>query len=398
MIRERPARAHRGRALAWLDDWRDARREQPFFLWVHFFDPHQPYDVQVGRPGGAHADGLRRRDRRGRPRRRPAAVDWLEQHGALDDTVVIVTADHGESLGEHGEPTHGIFIYDATVRVPLIWRYPRALPRGHDVRRPGAAHRHRPDDARRSSGCRAARRRRASTSRRRCRGETPPPDLRPVLGGAARRGGLRHGAASGVRQAGGSTSRRRVRSCTTCAPIPRELDNRIPTIRRRRRRSSSARAVVARQRGAGAGRADARDRPRDRGHAACARLLAPPEQRAEMAGMDPKDGIALYAKLQEARQLAQASSGTRLETLLRRCSPRRPENVTARNVLALARGAPRRSRRGRAPVLASLAQPAAPASRAAGRSAPSRSGATTSTTPSGGSRRRSRSRRRSSRR
>jgi Tfp pilus assembly protein PilF len=64
--------------------------------------------------------------------------------------------------------------------------------------------------------------------------------------------------------------------------------------------------------------------------------LAPPEQRAEMAGMDPKDGIALYATLQEARQLAQMEQWDRARALLEQVLAASPANVTARNVLALA--------------------------------------------------------------
>src|SRR5262249_41793792 len=64
--------------------------------------------------------------------------------------------------------------------------------------------------------------------------------------------------------------------------------------------------------------------------------LAPPEQRAEMAGMDPKDGIAVYAKLQEARQLAQANEWEQARKLLEAGLAAARENVTARTVLALA--------------------------------------------------------------
>src|SRR5262249_60145520 len=79
-----------------------------------------PYDPEV-----AQADrGLGR------------VIDWLRQAGVLDETLVVFTADHGESLGEHGEPTHGIFIYDATIHVPLVWRLPRALPAGTTYRGP----------------------------------------------------------------------------------------------------------------------------------------------------------------------------------------------------------------------------------------------------------------------
>src|SRR5262249_60687949 len=63
---------------------------------------------------------------------------------------------------------------------------------------------------------------------------------------------------------------------------------------------------------------------------------APPEQRAEMGGMDPKEGMALYAKLQEARQRAQAGEWDRTKELLAEVLALAPENVTARNVLALA--------------------------------------------------------------
>src|SRR5262249_45490300 len=55
-------------------------------------------------------------------------IEWLRSRNLLDRTLVVLTADHGESLGEHGEPTHGIFIYDATIRVPLIWRLPSVFP------------------------------------------------------------------------------------------------------------------------------------------------------------------------------------------------------------------------------------------------------------------------------
>jgi arylsulfatase A-like enzyme len=130
MIRERRAGRTAERALAWLDAWwRDGRR-RPFFVWVHFFDPHQPYDARsldlAALAPTAYDAEVAEADRGvGR------LVDWLAGHGALDDTLVVFTADHGESLlAEHGEPTHGIFIYDETIRVPLVWRLPRSLPAG----------------------------------------------------------------------------------------------------------------------------------------------------------------------------------------------------------------------------------------------------------------------------
>jgi arylsulfatase A-like enzyme/Tfp pilus assembly protein PilF len=122
---ERPASAVAERALAWLR----GRGEERWFLWVHFFDPHyeyqppephrsrhpdSPYDGEI-----AYAD-----EQSGR------LVSWLEERGWLDRTLMVMAADHGESLGEHGETTHGIFIYDSTTRVPLLMRHPGRLGRG----------------------------------------------------------------------------------------------------------------------------------------------------------------------------------------------------------------------------------------------------------------------------
>ena len=100
----------------------------PWFLWVHYYDPARALRT-AGRSGGALSriayDGeIAFVDRQ--LARCPSA---LEPSGESARTIVLVTADHGESLGEHGEGTHGIFIYDATLRVPWIMAGPRS-PRG----------------------------------------------------------------------------------------------------------------------------------------------------------------------------------------------------------------------------------------------------------------------------
>ncbi len=96
----------------------------PWFAWVHLYDPHEPYrapepyasqhepyDAEV-----AYADAMLGK-----------LLADLRAAGQLDRTLVIVAADHGESLGEHGERTHGVFVYDATMRVPwILWTGPRA--------------------------------------------------------------------------------------------------------------------------------------------------------------------------------------------------------------------------------------------------------------------------------
>jgi arylsulfatase A-like enzyme/Tfp pilus assembly protein PilF len=91
--------------------------ERPWFAWVHLFDPHAPYDAPAEYRAGrsaydaevAYTDAMLGR-----------LLDRLQAARALDRTLIVVTADHGESLGDHGEATHGLFAYDATVSVPLI--------------------------------------------------------------------------------------------------------------------------------------------------------------------------------------------------------------------------------------------------------------------------------------
>jgi len=109
-------------------------------MWVHYFDPHAAYEPPeefATRFAGNPYDG------------EVAFVDAqigrlfrrLDQRGDTANTVVLVTADHGESFGDHGEETHGVFVYDATVRVPLIVAGPsvraaqvaRVVARGVDV-------------------------------------------------------------------------------------------------------------------------------------------------------------------------------------------------------------------------------------------------------------------------
>jgi len=106
-------------ALAWLETMRQDR----FFAWVHLYDPHTPYEPPAPfaerYPGQPYLAEIAYTDQVvGR------LVSWLKESGAWDHTVVVLLADHGESLGDHGESTHTFFIYDATQHVPLIVRTP----------------------------------------------------------------------------------------------------------------------------------------------------------------------------------------------------------------------------------------------------------------------------------
>jgi arylsulfatase A-like enzyme/Tfp pilus assembly protein PilF len=99
-------------------DWLSSRGGDPWFLWVHLFDPHDPYDPPAD---------LKRRFPLAPYDGEVASVDRLAGrliHAAAPDTMVAIAADHGESLGDHGEETHGVFLYDAVLHVPLVVRLP----------------------------------------------------------------------------------------------------------------------------------------------------------------------------------------------------------------------------------------------------------------------------------
>ncbi|MBP1636382.1 MAG: Sulfatase [Acidobacteria bacterium] len=117
-------------ALAWL---KEQRSGDPFFAWVHFYDAHAPY-----RPPPPFDARFRRHPYDGEIAYVDSAlgrlVALLEQKGVLDRTLVVAVGDHGESLGEHGEEDHGLFLYDAVLSVPMIVRLPGRARAGTVVR------------------------------------------------------------------------------------------------------------------------------------------------------------------------------------------------------------------------------------------------------------------------
>lgn len=101
-------------ALAWL-----AKAQQPFFLWVHLYDPHTPYDPPaefLAKAGGHSYDGeVAYADAQvGR------IVSAIRDRDLAGSTIVALAGDHGEGLGDHGEQSHGMLLYDSTLRVPLV--------------------------------------------------------------------------------------------------------------------------------------------------------------------------------------------------------------------------------------------------------------------------------------
>jgi len=117
-IIQRPGSETVDHAVSWLG----ADRDRPFFAWVHLYDPHTPYEAPepfrsrfpATQVGAYDAEVAVADSQLGR------LLDTLELQGRLDETLVVVTGDHGEMLGEHGEATHGFFIYDAATHIPVI--------------------------------------------------------------------------------------------------------------------------------------------------------------------------------------------------------------------------------------------------------------------------------------
>ena len=108
-------------------DWLKQNGPRKFFLWAHYYDPHQPYD-----PPEPYKHQYAKSPYDGEIAYMDEQVgrllDGLEKLALTPRTLVIVVGDHGESLGEHGEATHGIFLYDATLHVPMIVAGPEIPP------------------------------------------------------------------------------------------------------------------------------------------------------------------------------------------------------------------------------------------------------------------------------
>jgi arylsulfatase A-like enzyme/Flp pilus assembly protein TadD len=109
-------------------DWLGSHHaEGRVFLWLHLYDPHDPYQ-----PPEPYAAQYARRPYDGEVAWSDELVGRLDtaltDAGIRDETLLVVTSDHGEALGEHGENGHGYFVYETTLRVPLIFRGPGIVP------------------------------------------------------------------------------------------------------------------------------------------------------------------------------------------------------------------------------------------------------------------------------
>src|SRR5262245_19326625 len=104
------------------ETWLTAHPVGPHFVWVHLYDPHDPYE-----PPAPYSEKYKDRLYDGEIAYADSAlgnyISYLKSHNWYENSVMVVVADHGEGLGEHQEQTHGIFLYDSTTHVPLIMKW-----------------------------------------------------------------------------------------------------------------------------------------------------------------------------------------------------------------------------------------------------------------------------------
>jgi choline-sulfatase len=331
MIRERQAPKTADRFLNWLAQW-DRTRSKPFFTWIHFFDPHQPYKASAAdsalsvSPYDAEIAGVDRQIGR--------IVETLRARGLLDDTLLVITADHGESLGEHGEQTHAIFVYDATVRVPLIVRYPGQLPPivyGGPVRSvdilptvlgllglPGGDTMDGRDLGKALTGREAA------------------PQLPQYSESLLSEVGFGMAPLFSIREGGYKFIRAPRPELYDLRSDPHELRNLQPSMPRVAARFDAE--LTALMKSSDRHRVQAAASPMTRETEESLQALgylASQAERSGMGGMDPKDGLPLHNKLEEARHHAQRRDWAGAEKLLLEIVAVTPRNVSALNVLGL---------------------------------------------------------------
>jgi choline-sulfatase len=103
--------------------WLRKTPQRPFFLWLHLYDPHSPYDppepYRSEYRGHLYDGEIAYADHE-----LGKLMAWLKQNRLYDSSLIVALSDHGESLGEHGEDEHGFFVYNSTVHVPLIVKPP----------------------------------------------------------------------------------------------------------------------------------------------------------------------------------------------------------------------------------------------------------------------------------
>lgn len=332
MIRERQAPKTTDRVLAWLTTWNRDGRKKPFFTWIHYFDPHQPYRapnadrVLSPTPYDAEIASVDRQIGR--------IISSLREQNLLDETIVIVTADHGESLGEHGEKTHAVFLYDATVRIPLIVRYPPLFESSvYDgaVRSVDLA-----PTVYEALGLSPQPNVDGRGLLKAFRGKQSPPALAQYSESLLSEVGFGMAPLFAIRDGGYKYIRAPRPELYDLRADPRELTNLVAREPRMARRMDAALSRLVASSSQHAIKAASNPMTREIEESLQALgYLAPHGERASMEGMDPKDGLPLHNKLEDARHFAQQKRWDDAERLLLEILQVTPRNVSALNILGL---------------------------------------------------------------
>ena len=333
LVRDRKAAKTAARFVAWLDRWDKHLSPKPFFAWVHFYDPHAPYEPPARfRPlAPSLYDGeIAAAD---------AGVGTIiaahTEKRLLDRTLVVLTADHGESLGEHGERTHALFIYDATIHVPLIWRYPRLLPAGRTYDAPVSSVDIVPTVLA-ALGLPGGEATQGVSLLGALEGISRAPAHPQYCESLLSEVGFGMAPLHGVRMDGMKWIRAPKPELYDLRRDPKELDNlyaRQPEAAKRLDQVLEAILTESKEH-----QHTTRENPMDKETLQALRSLgyiAGGQERASMGGMDPKDGIGIYNQLEDARHDCQEHRWKEAEGQLRQIIAKVPTHLTARNILAL---------------------------------------------------------------
>jgi choline-sulfatase len=331
MIRSRRAPKTADHFLSWLDGW-NKTKSKPFFTWIHFFDPHQPYHpepMDVPLAASTYDAEITSVDRAiGR------IVQQLRDDNLLDNTLLVITADHGESLGEHGEQTHAIFVYDATVRVPLIIRAPWLLKPGvygAPVRSVDIS-----PTILDGLGLPALEKIDGRSLLTAMEGKEPAPDLPQYSESLLSEVGFGMAPLFAVRDGGYKYIRAPRPELYDLRKDPHELHNLVTEQPRVAARLNGELTTLMDESTRHAVKAAASPMTKETEESLQALgYLAPHGERNAMQGIDPKDGLPLHNKLEDARHFAQKGKWAESEKELLELVAITPRNVSALNVLGL---------------------------------------------------------------
>jgi choline-sulfatase len=333
MIRDRRGAKTASRFLDWLKNWSATSTHSRFFVWVHLFDPHAPYDPPyIDR---ILAPSLYDGEISAADRAIGSMIKSLQEQHVLDDTLIILTADHGESLDEHQEKTHAIFIYDATVHVPLIIRYPRLLPRGKVYEGPVRTVDIVPTVLG-ILGLPGGAETQGADLLPALQGKIPAPDLPQYSESLLSEVGFGMAPLYGVRMGRYKYILAPKPEIYDLGNDPKELHNLYSQqnrlagmLDRELQRITEQSRLYKTEAGSNPMTGETMEMLRSLGY------LAGSQEVKSMGGMDPKDGITIYNKLEDARHFAQQENWEASEKVLRGILEQLPAHLSARNILAL---------------------------------------------------------------